>query len=184
MKALIIIDIDNHNGWRHEPSFGGEESRQSVASAIEKTLCQARSASIPIIFVVFPYGKNPERGWKNRISSEESQRHLPAFLNHRRRAEPIFFKVGCDAFRDPCFAEKLRAKGIDKLLMAGCDTPHCVQQTVFGAAREGFEVYILEECIYPRFAAEKEKVMWLHRMNGVLGSGKPTPIHMIQTIDA
>jgi len=183
MKALVVIDIDHYDGWSR--GFEKDEHRQMVASAIQKTLCQARSASIPIIFTVFPNCEvKPESAWHNRISPEESRKHLPTFLEHRHNDEPRFFKKLCNAFENPSFAKNLRARGIDELLLTGCSTYGCVKGTVRGAAYKKFEAYVLEECIYPRFKDENEKAMWLNQINDVFEEKSPIFVHIIKTIEA
>jgi nicotinamidase-related amidase len=48
-----------------------------------------------------------------------------------------------DGFLDPAFAEAVEATGRRRLIIAGVSTEGCVLQTVLGALRRGYEVYLV-----------------------------------------
>jgi nicotinamidase-related amidase len=48
-----------------------------------------------------------------------------------------------NGFLDPAFASAVEATGRRKLIIAGVSTEGCVLQTVLGALRDGYEVYVV-----------------------------------------
>jgi len=48
-----------------------------------------------------------------------------------------------DSFLDPAFAEAIEDTGRRRLIIAGVSTEGCVLQTVLGALRRGYEVYVV-----------------------------------------
>jgi len=51
------------------------------------------------------------------------------------------------AFADTALADRLRARGVKRLLVGGLATDYCVLNTVRDALAEGFEVLLLEDAI-------------------------------------
>ncbi len=54
---------------------------------------------------------------------------------------------GYSAFQDTGLAELLRARGVDRLYVAGLATDYCVKHSVLDARREGFDVVVVEDAI-------------------------------------
>jgi hypothetical protein len=59
---------------------------------------------------------------------------------------PVVERVGAiNSFDDSAFAVAVQATGRSKLAIAGVSTEGCVLQTVFGALRLGYEVYLIAD---------------------------------------
>jgi nicotinamidase-related amidase len=57
--------------------------------------------------------------------------------------EEVIRKDVCDTFTaDPGLAERLRAAGVDTVVVAGMQSEFCIQDTAFGAVRQGFCVVL------------------------------------------
>lgn len=54
---------------------------------------------------------------------------------------------GYSAFQDTGLAETLRARGVDRLVVAGLATDYCVLQSVCDALAEGFAVTVVEDAV-------------------------------------
>ena len=54
---------------------------------------------------------------------------------------------GYSAFQDTQLEQLLRARGVDRLYVAGLATDYCVKNTVLDALRAGFEVTVVEDAI-------------------------------------
>jgi|SRR5882757_418468 len=52
-----------------------------------------------------------------------------------------------NSFRDPAFADAVRAESRDRLVIAGIATDGCVLQTALGALREGYEAYVVVDAV-------------------------------------
>lgn len=89
---------------------------------------------------------------------------IAAFLEHRHYQdafEPVFTKDECDAFSNPLLAEYLRSENVEEVLLMGCSTEACILHTAQGALEAGFNVTLLEKCVYPQFQNEYTKQRWL-----------------------
>jgi nicotinamidase/pyrazinamidase len=56
-------------------------------------------------------------------------------------------RPGYSAFEDTDLGGLLRARGVDRLVVAGLATDYCVRQTVLDARRRGFDVVVVEDAI-------------------------------------
>lgn len=65
-------------------------------------------------------------------------------------------KRSFNAFANTELNEFLQAKGIERILFAGCVTSICVNATALHAFESGFEVTLLSDCTSSRTAVEQE----------------------------
>ena len=101
------------------------------------------------------------------VAPEFRQAHIPTYMVYfaRNRAESPdeacggLFKVTMDdgdtpvaknensAFEGSDISDKLKKDGIKTLLVSGFNTNACVKETVMDALSEGFNVWLLEDCL-------------------------------------
>lgn len=159
-KALLVVDIDYRDSWNPK-SVSENTKRQQIAASLSNRLASARQAGIPVIFVMLdPYGV-PRPSFEPQIKDgghcigcDRGENKLAEFLEHRHghAFEPVFVKKEGDAFTNPELAPHLRALGVKKVLLVGCNTFACIQGTAQGAVRHGFNVALIENSTYPPFS--------------------------------
>ena len=164
MDALLVIDVDGHDGWSSDMSLLSDE-RKKVACAIRQELARWRESGGLIAFVVLSYdsaAQTEQNSNKCLVCDLPPQRRLAGFLEHRHgtQFEPVFIKGCQDAFTNSALAEFLRQKKVSRLFLAGCNTFLCVLDTAKGAIERGFSVSLLENCVYPGFLGSAEKSKW------------------------
>lgn len=180
--ALLVIDIDSADQWADNIT-GLTKEMKKVALAIENELEVWRKTGKLIIFVIFPEadyeGANyqiKDRGRGCLGCNLVLPDHLASFLKHRHGAdfEPVFSKERNDAFSNPNLGKFLRKQGVTKLWLTGYSTWACVLKTAQGAVKHGFEVALIESCIYPQFLKNFDtKENWL---NSVSRPGRLMPV--------
>lgn len=180
-QALLVIDIDRCDGWDSDiEELDDDMNRKQVALAIMETLEKWRASNAIIVFIVLvnlehPKPKHTAQAAMARKRSKcivcdlPEDLRLAGFLEHRHGAgfEPAFIKRTGDAFSNSELSDFLRSKGVTKVVLAGCNTFMCVQETALGAARNGFGVTLLERCTYPPFSDDEEKQVWIRTVASV-----------------
>lgn len=131
--ALLIIDvqvgiIDGFSAYR------GRE----VLEQINKLIAQARASNMPIIYVQH----DGEAGHPLEVDSEGWQIHSAI--------EPcgedlIIRKRASDSFFETTLQRELDARGIKKLIVAGCMTEYCVDTTSRRAITMGYDVTLVSD---------------------------------------
>ncbi len=167
-KALLIIDMDYSEGWSPDKIID-QPKRQSVATSLKKTIAMARRKNIKIVFVI--YNSSLFEAGQKQFKCDKKcsgcicckRNKLAEFLEHRA-AEPIFIKNNSDAFTNTELTLFLRSLEIRELLLCGCYTNDCVMETAKGAVKEGFNITLLNDAIYPPFYDAIAKEYWLDQM--------------------
>lgn len=134
-RALLLIDIQE--GF-DDPFWGARNNPQAEENA-GRLLAHWRTGGAPVFHVrhlsVEPNSPlNPARG---KVGFHPVV--MPA------AGEPVLEKSVNSAFIGTSLEADLRASGIDKLVVAGLTTPHCVSTTTRMAANLGFAVALVED---------------------------------------
>lgn len=85
-------------------------------------------------------------------------------LRSRFRDDEIFGKTAFSATDHPEFLEKVGATGRTQVVMTGMETHVCVMQAALGLRREGFGVWIVDDAVGSRPAAQRDRALALERM--------------------
>lgn len=141
-SALVLIDV--------QPAFieWMSGSPEPVLSRIEHLLLLAEHFSLPCL-ATFEHPVE-RKGWL----PEALERVFPAggqrFVKHT---------YGC--CNEPEIRDALQALGVEQLIVAGAETDVCVLQSVLGMLVLGFQVFLLEDCV---FTSETQPGPALHRI--------------------
>lgn len=129
--ALLVIDvqvgiIDGLNAYR------GSE----VVETINDLLAKARAESTPVIYVQHDGGTGDllelgSQGWQidPRITPKEG--------------EPVVAKRACDSFFETELQSELEKRGVNRLVMSGCQSEYCVDSTARRAVTLGYDVVLV-----------------------------------------
>jgi nicotinamidase-related amidase len=85
-------------------------------------------------------------------------------LRSRFAPAEIFEKTAFAATDHPEFVERLRATGRRQVVMTGMEAHVCVLQAALGLVREGFSVWIVDDAVGSRPAAQRDRELALARM--------------------
>ncbi|MGI6203701.1 MAG: hydrolase [Anaerovoracaceae bacterium] len=66
-------------------------------------------------------------------------------------------KTTFSALRTPEFAERLKAAGKKQVILTGIEAHVCVQQTALELLNEGYEVFVISDCISSRKQKDKKE---------------------------
>ncbi|WP_308635372.1 cysteine hydrolase family protein [Paenibacillus silvisoli] len=129
--ALLIIDVQTAMFNEENPVHGHEELLERIGGLLGR----ARAGGIPVIYVQH-----------NEGVGEELETGSPAWEIHTAIApkdgEPRIQKFKPDSFEGTDLRDKLTAKGISQLVIAGLQTDYCINATVTRAAELGYDVTV------------------------------------------
>ena len=138
--ALVVIDVqrgildDPHLERKEETSKALDETVARIAGLIAR----ARAASVPVIYVQHDGGQGHRlepntAGWPLRPEIAPSP------------GEPVIHKRASDAFFQTTLEKELSARGIRRLIIAGCKTQYCIDTSVRRAISLGYDVVLVAD---------------------------------------
>ena len=129
-RALLLIDLQAAFA---DPYWGARNNPRAEENA-GRLLAAWREAGAPIFHVrhLSTNPASPLHPENGRIDFHEAVTPLPG--------EPVYDKHVNSAFIGTTLETDLRAAGLDRLVICGLTTPHCVSTTVRMAANLGFSV--------------------------------------------
>ena len=159
--ALCVIDVQadfaDPNGLM--ASFGVDMSSVPAAIAnMEKLIGAARAADVPVIFIGLETSAETDSPvWTERMHRREGnpeaesnvcRKGTPgaAFYGPQPQAgDTVVMKPKYSAFHATNFAEVLREKGVDTLVVCGLTTECCIDNTVSDAFHRDYHVIIADD---------------------------------------
>ena len=127
--GIVLIDA--------QPAFwdGMHGDPEPVLERLEQLLLFADVTNCPLVAT---FEHSPEsNGWL-------PQRLEECFPKEGQR----YVKRTFDCCREPEIAAALNLLGVSQILIAGAETDVCVLQSTLGLLEMGFEVYLLEDCVF------------------------------------
>jgi nicotinamidase-related amidase len=134
-RALLVIDVQK--GMFSVPAFQPFDG-EAVVARIAQMIAAARASGTAIFFVQHDGGPG------HPLSAE------CAGFPFREEVAPrtndiVIVKRRCSAFQDTALEEKLRAAGIDSVIVCGMQTEYCVDTAVRAAFERGFAVTLVAD---------------------------------------
>ncbi|HET9394353.1 MAG TPA: isochorismatase family protein [Candidatus Rubrimentiphilum sp.] len=71
---------------------------------------------------------------------------------------------GYSAFENSDLAERLRARGVQRIFVAGLATDYCVKETALAAAQSGFETLVVSDAIAPVAVRPQDETQAIEEM--------------------
>lgn len=136
-KALVVIDVQK-GMWAHpdHPPYDGDGVVDRIAGLIAK----ARAAGAPVMYVQHHNLDEPDHPFKPG---------LPGYPFHDRIApesgDDITVKHKSSAFHATDFDGKLKAKGIDHLVITGMQSEFCVNSAIRGAYERDYKITLVSD---------------------------------------
>ncbi len=126
--ALLVIDMQRG-------VVADAYEVDGVVDNINSLVDQARSASVPVIWV--------------QHTSDELQRGSESwqFVDQLRRRddEPLVHKAYGDSFEETDLETILARNGVGKLVVTGAQTDACIRSTLHGALARGYDAVLVED---------------------------------------
>jgi maleamate amidohydrolase len=152
--AMVVVDFAN--GFTDPSSpLGGDLSRELAATAELLNAC--RDNGHPVIFMTVAY--KPDFSDAATFIKKVPALHVlvegstMVEIDERiapLNGEPVVVKKFASAFFGTDVAGRLRAAGVDTVVIAGCSTSGCVRATVIDSMQNGFHTIVVEEAVGDR----------------------------------
>ena len=145
--ALLLVDCQEDYLARH----GLLPPRETLIPAIAGALEAARAKRWPVFHVRTRVAADGADAMPHRRGNPEAVvgtagADAPADLRERA-GEPVLFKRFFSAFDAGGLEEELRARGVERIMLAGVHSHACVQATAVDCYARGFEVVVGEDLV-------------------------------------
>jgi nicotinamidase-related amidase len=125
--ALLVIDVQTGMTDNDPHVYEAPQMLERVKSLIK----QAEAADIPVVYV--EHIEAPE--WDGPLHPDIAP----------QKGEPLIQKMKPDAFHETNLKQVLDDLGVDKLVIAGFETPYCINATSRRAHELGYDVTVVED---------------------------------------
>ena len=132
--ALLIIDMQLGNFQGPDPVNDGEK----LLSRVHRLIGKARDGNIPIFYV----RNKGSKGDPDEIGTPGWEIH-PTVVPEE--GDIVIEKETPDAFHKTTLHQKLKAKEIEKLVIAGLQTEYCIDTTCRRAYSLGYNVVLVKD---------------------------------------
>lgn len=133
--ALILIDIQK--GFDDVEYWGGNRNNPEAEQKAGELLALWRKRNLPVFHIQHCSTDPRSRLAENNPGHELKEVVKPA------GSEPVIKKSVNSAFIGTDLRQRLDGDGIDKVVIAGLTTDHCISTTVRMAGNYGYETYIV-----------------------------------------
>jgi nicotinamidase-related amidase len=155
--AVLVVDLSR--GFT-EPQFPTGSELSSEVAAARRLIDAARANGAPVLFTTIAYdpGDETSLAWLRKapglavLAAGSELVELDPRLG-ATGGEPLLVKKGASAFFDTDLANRLRALGVDTLVVCGATTSGCVRASVVDAVQNGFPTLVVREAVGDRAQA-------------------------------
>ncbi len=130
--ALLLIDIQDGIGWEGRNNPAAEQQAARLLAAW-------REAGRPVIHVRH-LSTEPESLLRAELPGSAIKKEVEPL-----EGEPVVEKQVNSAFIGTGLEERLREQGIERVVIAGLTSDHCVSATARMAGDLGFDVYVVAD---------------------------------------
>jgi len=135
--ALILIDIQK--GFDEEEHWGGNRNNKDAEEKSAQILHRWRELNLPVFHIVHSSQNPNSRLHESHAGFEIKDQVKPV------DGEPIIKKEVNSAFIGTDLKERLDKQGINKLVIIGLTTNHCVSTTTRMAGNFGFDTILISD---------------------------------------
>ncbi len=150
--ALVIVDFSKVF-TRSSSDFAGGNFASEIAQAC-RLIAAARARSIPVLYTTIAYA-DPRRDsglwgvkipWLATCGRDNPAVAIDPALDPRPD-EPVILKKFASSFFATDLDARLKAAGVDTVVLAGCTTSVCVRATAVDAMQHGYRTLIAAEAV-------------------------------------
>jgi aminoglycoside 6'-N-acetyltransferase len=136
-KALVVIDVQK--GMWGNPDYPPYDD-EGVVARIAMLIAKARAAGRPVMYVQHHNLDEPKHPFKPG---------LPGYPFHEKIApmsgDDVTVKHKSSAFHGTDFDAKLKAHGVDHLVITGMQSEFCVNSTIRGAYERDYKITLVSD---------------------------------------
>ena len=136
-KALVVIDVQK--GMWSNPDYPPYDDK-GVLDRIAALIAKARTAGAPVLYVQHHNLDEPNHPFKPG---------LPGYPFHDaiapKSGDDITVKHKSSAFHGTDFDAKLKARGIDHLVITGMQSEFCVNSAIRGAYERDYKITLVSD---------------------------------------
>jgi nicotinamidase-related amidase len=133
-SALLVIDVQE--GMAPLTAHDGA----AVVARIGALLERARQAGTKVVYIQHDGSAEP-----GHPLARGKPGHAIYHAIAPREGDPVVVKTHCSAFQDTDLDVRLKAMGVDQLVVCGMQTEYCVDTTVRAAFERGFKVTLVSD---------------------------------------
>ena len=165
--ALLVVDVQE--AFAEKEAAGERRNNRQALDAMAALIAAFRQAGAPVVHIRH---RNMKPGSRFHPGASGFR---PMEAAQERPGEPVIVKDVNSAFIGTGLDERLRADGIEALVVVGITTNHCVETTTRMAGNLGYETVLVSDATYTfdrtgpdgrRFAAEDIQAMTLANLHG------------------
>lgn len=159
LAALLIIDTQVAFFEAPKPLYQADRLIQNIKTLIAK----ARKAHVPVIYV--QHNESGDWEWINHIPLKDI--HPQIAPDH---SDLIIQKWLPDAFAETTLHSELEARGIRKLIITGCQTEYCINNSCRSGVQLGYDITLVGDA-HATFATDTQTAQQIvEQYNGELGA--------------
>jgi nicotinamidase-related amidase len=128
--ALVIIDVQKAFFEQPTPLHPAD-----LIAKLQGLIAKARAAGVPVMYV--QHNESGEWAWVNDTPMHDVHPDIAP-----EAGDLIFQKWQPDIFPEGFLQPELEQRGIRRLVLAGCQTEHCIQNSCRSGAALGYEIIL------------------------------------------
>jgi nicotinamidase-related amidase len=132
--ALVIIDTQRAFFEAPTPLYEPERLIETISGLIAR----ARQAGIPVIYV--QHNATGHLGWMNKTPLKDIHPQIAPL-----ESDLVIQKWEPDIFARPALQRELEDRGIRSLILAGCQTEHCINNSCRSGAALGYDITLVRD---------------------------------------
>lgn len=132
--ALLIIDTQLAFFQAPKPLYPADRLVENIQNLIAK----ARQVNVPVIYV--QHNASGDLEWMNNTPLKEFHPQLAP-----QASDLVIQKWEPDIFAEPPLQRELEARGIRRLILTGCQTEFCINNSCRSGAALGYDITLVSD---------------------------------------
>ncbi len=131
-RALLIVDVQMAFFQAPKPLYQADQLLENIKALISK----ARAAHVPVIYV--QHNASGDLEWMNNTPLKNIHPDIAPSAG-----DLVIQKWEPDIFAEPDTKRELDARGIHRLILTGCQTEHCINNSCRSGAKLDYDITLV-----------------------------------------
>jgi nicotinamidase-related amidase len=132
--AFVIVDTQMAFFQAPKPLYQAERLLENIQDLMAK----ARQANVPVIYV--QHNASGDLEWMNSAPLKDIHPRIAP-----ESSDLIIQKWEPDIFAEPTLQHELKVRGIRRLIIAGCQTEYCINNSCRSGAALGYDITLVSD---------------------------------------